>query len=120
MKFTIEGRLPCLNDIIAEAKKGRGSYQPYAEMKRGYTDLVSWEAREMPKFDGEVEIEITWYEPNLRRDIDGISAGSKFILDGLVQAGIIKDDSQKYVKKLSNVFKLDRKNPRIEVEVLGV
>ena len=120
-KFTIEGKLPNLNDIIAEAKKGRGSYQPYAEMKREYTDLVDWCAKGMPKFKSEVEIEITWFEPNKRRDVDGISAGGcKFILDGLVQAGVIINDNQKYVKRINNNYEVDKENPRIEVEIREV
>lgn len=117
MKFEIEGRLPNLNDIISAAKKGKGKYQPYAIMKEQYTETVAWCAKGLPSFEGAVDINITWYEKNGRRDIDNITAGTKFICDGLVIAGIIKDDSQKYVKSINNEFEIDRKNPRIEVEI---
>jgi len=117
MKFEIPGRLPNLNDIISAAKKGRGKYQPYAIMKEQYTEEVAWCAKGLPSYDGEVVINITWYEQNFKRDLDGIMAGTKFICDGLVMAGIIKDDSQKYVKAINNEFEIDRKNPRIEVEI---
>lgn len=121
MFFEIPGRLPNLNDIISAAKKGKGKYQPYAIMKEQYTEQVAWCAKGLPSFEGEVDINITWYEKNGKRDIDGIAAGgTKFICDGLVMAGIIKDDSQKYVKSINNEFEIDRNNPRIEVEIKEV
>ena len=41
----------------------------------------------------------------------------KFILDGMVELGTIPDDGQKYVKGISHELHLDRKNPRVEVEI---
>ncbi len=118
MKLVIDGRLPGLNEIIKEAKKGRGGYQPYAIMKREYTDEIAWLAKKMPKYHGQVEINITWYEKNYKRDIDNVAAGgTKLILDGLVLAGVLKDDSQKFVKSINHYFKVDKNNPRIEVKV---
>jgi hypothetical protein len=32
-------------------------------------------------------------------------------------AGVIKDDSQKYVKSISHEFYIDRENARVEVEI---
>jgi Holliday junction resolvase RusA-like endonuclease len=42
-------------------------------------------------------------------------AAQKFILDGLVRAGIIKDDSQKYINSITHRFEVDKRNPRVEV-----
>lgn len=103
--------------MIDAAKKGRGKYQPYSIMKQTYTDMVAWLAKKLPKYN-KVDITITWYEPNTRRDIDNISGGgTKFLLDGLVKAGTIKDDSQRYVKSIRHVFGVDRENPRVEAEI---
>lgn len=63
-------------------------------MKDQYTCLVGWLATKLPEFN-KVVIIITWYEPDERRDPDNIMAGQKFILDGLVAAGTIPNDSQK-------------------------
>jgi Holliday junction resolvase RusA-like endonuclease len=103
-----------MNEIVAEAKKGKGKYQPYAQMKEKYTNMVAWVAARMPKFN-KIDVAITWVEPNMRRDPDNITAAQKFILDGLVRAGIIKDDSQKYVNSIIHRFKVDKRNPRVEV-----
>ena len=114
--FTIDGRLPTMNEIIASAKKGRGNYQPYSEMKREYTELIAWTviSAKVPVFNSP-RLVITWYEKNKKRDMDNIVAGKKFILDGLVTAGIIKDDSRKYINSIHDIIKDDSKNPRIEV-----
>ena len=116
MMIEIPGRLPSLNDIIEAAKKGRGKYQPYAIMKEQYTSDIGWLAKKLPAYE-RVDITITWYEPNLRRDPDNIMAGQKFILDGLVAGGVIKDDSQRYINSISHQFEVDRENPRVEINV---
>jgi len=119
MKFEIPGRLPGLNEIIAAAKNGKGKYQPYALMKERYTNMVAWLAKKLPRYN-EVVLIITWYEPDHRRDPDNIMAGQKFIMDGLVEAGTIPDDSQKHVKGIAHRFRVDRINPRIEVEIVDL
>ena len=116
MKFDIEGRLPGLNEMIDAAKKGKGKYQPYSMMKQTYTDMVAWLAKKLPKYQ-QVNITITWYEPNEKRDPDNVMAGQKFILDGLVKAGTIPNDTRRYIKSITHIPELDRENPRVEVEV---
>ena len=114
MQFEIPGRFPGMNEIVAEAKKGKGKYQPYAQMKEKYTNMVAWVAARMPKFN-KIDVTITWVEPNMRRDPDNIMAAQKFILDGFVRAGIIKDDSQKYINSITHRFEADKRNPRVKV-----
>ena len=118
MKLEIPGRLPGLNEIIAAAKS---HYAKYSNEKKEYTEEVAWLAKHarLPKFE-KAYLVITWFEPDRRRDPDNIMAGQKFIMDGLVQAGVIPDDSQKYIAGIVHRFRVDRKNPRIEVEIRGV
>jgi len=115
MKFDIPGRLPGTNEIVVAAKSHFGAY---AKMKDEYTNAVAWLAKKLPKFE-RVDIVITWHEPNLKRDIDNIAGGTKFILDGLVRAGTIPDDSQRYINSIVHKFALDRDNPRVEIEIEG-
>ena len=117
MKFEIPGRLPGLNEIIDAAKRGKGNYQPYARMKEEYTTTVAWLAKKLPSYE-KVALVITWYEPDHRRDPDNIMAGQKFILDGLVAAGTIPNDSQRYIQGILHRFRVDKQNPRIEVEIV--
>ena len=119
MKFEIPGRLPGFNEIIEAAKQGTGNYQPYARMKEEYTTMVAWLAKKLPAYE-KVALIITWYEPDLRRDPDNVMAGQKFILDGLVAAGTIPNDSQKHIKGIVHRFEVDRQNPRVEVEIVDM
>jgi len=72
------------------------------------------------KFDMDcaVKVQIAYYEPNSKRDIDNISSfGNKVILDGIVKAGMLKNDSQRYVCGIVNSVNIDKENPRIEVSI---
>lgn len=67
---------------------------------------------------GLVRMKYTWYERNKRRDKDNISSfGRKIIQDGLVQAGVLPDDGWEYIDGFSDDFWVDKKNPRVEVEI---
>lgn len=60
------------------------------------------------------EIHQTVYYPNNRRhDVD--NSVPKFILDGLVESGMILDDDSKHITKLTLECKTDTKNPRTEI-----
>lgn len=114
--FEIPGRLPSTNDIIDAAKKKARNYKAYSMMKDENTDMVAWLAKKLPKYN-KINVTITWYEPNEMRDPDNIMGGQKFILDGLVRAGTIHDDSRKYIGDITHRFETDRANPRVEVEI---
>ena len=119
MQIEIAGRFPGLNDMIDAAKKGNGKYQPYAIMKEQYTDIVAWTAKKLPKFN-KIDIDITWHEPNASRDPDNIMSGQKFIFDGLVKAGTIPNGTQKYIRNIAHRIRVDRQNPRVEIELREV
>jgi Holliday junction resolvase RusA-like endonuclease len=119
VKLEIPGRLPGLNEIIDAAKQGKGKYQPYAMMKEHYTTMIAWLAKKLPKYE-KVGLLITWHEPDRRRDPDNITAGQKFILDGMVAAGTIPNDSQKHIKGILHRFGVDKQNPRVEVEIIDM
>jgi len=89
MIFNVSGRLPGTNEIIEAAKLCKRNYKEYAVMKDTYTDMVAWLAKKLPKYKS-VNLTITWYEPNEKRDSDNIIGGQKFLIDGLVRAGTIR------------------------------
>lgn len=113
MQIKIEGRFPGMNEIIDAASTSKYAY---ARMKEEYTTAIAWYASKLPQY-GRVDVNITWYEPNSRRDPDNITAAAKFILDGLVMGGVVKDDSQKYVRSISHYIQVDKDNPRVEIDV---
>ncbi len=118
VKVTIPGRLPGLNDMTDAARRNR--YES-AKLKKEYTELVAWCAKRarLPLFE-RVDLIITWYEPNMKRDKDNIMAGQKFILDGLVMVGVLANDGWKQIRDVTHRFRVDRQNPRVEVELIEV
>lgn len=75
-------------------------------------------AGKFPALKVPVRLLIRWIEPNNRRDLDNISGGLKFILDGLVTSGKLINDTRQWVKGITHEFPdADHKNPRVEVEI---
>ncbi len=67
-----------------------------------------------------VAISCCWYTPNERKDADNVAFAIKFVLDGLVEAGILKGDGRKHVRSLMYTFSVGRINPRTEVYILPI
>ena len=117
MRFVIEGRLDGLNEYTRANRSNRYQGNSMKARNEKAVLLAIREARLKPVQKYPVELQIAWYEPDRRRDVDNIQFAVKFIQDALVEAGILEKDSQKYVSKLSHEVKVDRKNPRIEVTI---
>lgn len=117
-KLIIPGRLPGLNDFIAAERTNR--YKA-AKMKREDMDTVLWAAKGCLrgwKASGRVRMRYTWIEPNTKRDMDNISSyGRKVIQDALVEGHYLHDDGWKDIAGFSDDFAVDKKMPRIEVEI---
>ena len=106
----IIGRLPGTNEIITAAKKvGNGSV--YTRMKRKFTSELAYRFRN--GLDGVYELislKLIWNEKKRYRDPDNVMGGIKFILDGLVQAGIIPDDNYKHIGAIEQEVKYGEKD----------
>lgn len=113
--IVIPGELPDLNTIIDESKK---HWAEYNRMKKEYTEMVAWLAKGKGKFK-KINLDITWVCKDRRKDKDNIAAGVKFILDGLVMAGVIKNDGWNQIGDIVHRFEVDKNNPRIEVRIKG-
>lgn len=110
MKLECDQRLPTLNEYI---KAVNGSRWAGASLKRKYTEELAWKFKKQAAgktFNSHVTIFIDFYESNNRRDDDGVMHGMKYILDGLQEAGIIKNDSPKYCHVLPEVLRSQKKD----------
>lgn len=116
--MTVEGRLTSLNEYVRAERANR--YKA-ASVKRAETRRVrdAAVAQGAPSFDPSrpVTVTITFYEPDMRRDADNVGFARKFVLDGLVAAGVIADDSRGHVPRCPDRVLTDRERPRVEVEV---
>lgn len=112
-----------INDIPPSNNKFMGnsnSYHIYGGIKKQWAILVKLAVgRDKPKTPIEKSIvTITYYFGNRRRhDPDNYSG--KLILDGMVLAGVIADDSFNNIS-LRLEANYDKENPRTEIEILEV
>ncbi|KNE22465.1 Holliday junction resolvase [Virgibacillus pantothenticus] len=111
IKLTIPGDMPDFNNII---KVSKSHPMAYANLKKQYTDLTMLYARNLPFID-KANLNFIWYCKNKRKDKDNIMTGQKFIIDGLVKAGVLKNDGWAQIGDLNHSFEVDKYNPRIEV-----
>lgn len=118
MKLTVWGTLPGLNEIIAE---NRRNYHAGAKLKKEAQYLVTVCIRKTLKrwqASRPVYMRYTWYEPNKKRDKDNIAAGGrKIIQDALVEMKVLKNDGWNDIVGFQDEFRIDKNEPRIEVEI---
>ena len=117
--LTIPGRLPGLNEYI---NASRSHAQEGGRFKKRSQELVCWYVLKClgrRTIERPVFLKFTWYEQDKRRDLDNISSfGRKIIQDALVTSGVLHDDGWGYVVGYSDKFKVDKDNPRIEVQII--
>ncbi len=108
--FVIPHRLVRLNEYI---KAERGNRYHAAKLKREQTDLCSWYVPNV-KIDEPVEIKMIWTVNRLSNDPDNVSMGAKFVLDAMVERGMLPKDNLTMIKKLTHEF---RRGEQEQVEV---
>ena len=101
----------------------RAHKQKAAKIKEEETHRCATEARlarlrEIPEEMYPVVVHFHWYTKDRRKDADNVMFAKKFILDGMVDAGVIENDSRKYVAFCQDQgIDVDKKKPRVEVSV---
>ena len=86
-------------------------------LKQRWKDFIRWFVEEQGYSNLHIEkCEIcqTVYYPNDRRH-DTDNSTPKFILDGLVESGMIVDDDFKHIRKLILTCDVDKEHPRTEI-----
>lgn len=111
--ITIPGRLPGWNEM------NTGQWYIDRRIKGDAMTMIEWLILSAKiKAVGRAEIKIICYEPNKRRDPSNVRAGAeKIILDALQNAKIIKNDNWQWLEDTPASVELDRKNPRVEIEI---
>lgn len=86
-------------------------------LKQKWKDFIVWLVNDQGFANLRIdccEIEcVTYYGTNRRHDAD--AASPKFILDGLVDSGIIEDDDMRHIKKIILWCDIDASHPRTEI-----
>lgn len=127
-RLIIYGVLPDYNTAIEKAKAGNvrrkvgGFANPYLNWKKEVDEAIAWQAKDQLRGRKIIErcaVVFRWYMPDTRKDPDNIAHATKYILDGLQQAGTLTNDGWKQVGGgFLHQFALDKKTPRVEVYLL--
>lgn len=113
-RFTIIGKLPNLNEIINE---GRTSIRWAARQKKRWTDTTAWQIhiQRVPHITKPIVVRLTWFAKDKRTDPDNLAGGGcKVLLDALQMAKVLDNDGWQ-IRGIIHRFKIDKKNPRVEV-----
>lgn len=112
INYTLPEIPPSNNKFI-----GRENRWEYQKIKKYWAELIFYTCIPRPvKPLTDVTVQITYYFPNrIRRDPDNYSG--KMILDGLVKAGVLADDSFNCIKLRLGAF-VDKTSPRTEISII--
>lgn len=117
MRVVIYGDFPGMNEFIKANRTTHGRWNAGNEMKQRDQNII---ALQLPKWRTEkpVWINYTYYCKDRKKDLDNISGYfHKVFQDALVARKVIPNDSWRYIMGFSDTFCLDRRHPRIEVEI---
>lgn len=110
MKITLPIIPPTINKYI-----GRTNIFEYQKDKKKCHEVVRLcTIGKNPMYE-KCKIRITYYFKDKRRHDP--SNYDKMLLDGLVEAKIIKDDNYDVIQEFTTIGKYDKENPRTEIDI---
>lgn len=118
MRLFIPGDLTTFNNYV---RAERGHYRNGARIKKVETNRVAGEcaAADIPPVRSyPVGVIFRWYRSDTRTDPDNIDQAKKYIFDGLVKAGVLRDDGWAEIAITAAEYYLDRHNPGVEIEII--
>ena len=116
-QIIIPGRFSGLNEFIKANRTQSGRWNAGNAMKHKDQQRIC-QYLPVVRFKRKIFIEYVFYEPNTKRDKDNISGYfHKIFQDAMVQAGLLENDGWKQIDGWSDYFKIDQRDPRIEVYI---
>ena len=117
--LTIYGQL---TDFNKHEKAARGHWRTAAKIKKAETNRVAKECLLIENKHEElkypIDLNFYWYCKDKKIDKDNLAFAKKYILDGMVAAGVIPNDTWEYIGDFSDIFLIDKLNPRIVIQIL--
>ncbi len=92
-----------MNDVIA---KNRANRYVGAKFKKDIEEVIGWAIKQalvmktLKPVEKPCVIYMDWHEATKRRDVDNVQSSQKFVLDAMVESGILQNDSRRYVKQV--------------------
>ena len=124
MKFILQGEYCTLNEY---SDANRTHYRYGASIKKAETNRAVLELQSQfvwttpytgaDSYAPKSIFKFTWYRKNRRTDPDNIAFSKKFILDAMQEVGIIENDGWSQIAGFIDDYKVDKDNPRVEIEL---
>lgn len=116
-RFEIYKRLVGLNEYTNTNRHNKYAGAKQKKEEQEYIKMYIKQQLGNLKIEKPVIGKFTWIEENKRRDLDNICFAKKFILDSLVELGILKDDNRKMVCGFEDRFEYaDKSKVIVELE----
>jgi Holliday junction resolvase RusA-like endonuclease len=118
LDFWLPGEFTQLNQYI---RAERGNKFEAAGIKQAETLRTMAEVQDLPAVAlYPVSVTFTWHRTDRRTDPDNIAFAAKYILDGLVKAGVLKDDGMDEIAELHHHFTIDKSTAGVAVLIQPV
>ena len=108
LQLIIRGKMPSLNEYISKINGNR--YIGNSFKRKLQDDICRQILMQTIGFDKpfkkQVDFHITYFEKNKKRDKDNIASSKKFLLDSLVESGILQNDGWKWVGDFQEDFEI--------------
>ena len=110
MKIILKTIPPTINKYIGRTN----IWQYHNDKKKIHQEIKLQTIGINPRYT-KCKMTITYYFKDKRRHDPGNY--DKMLLDGLVEANIIEDDNYEVITEYTTIGKVDRGNPRVEIEI---
>ena len=117
IKITLKGIQYDWNKVLE--LMGRSPFK-HAAWKKSQEALISSQLLKTPKITYRAKYVYSWFEPNRRKDPGNIAGSEKLIADALQKCGIIENDGWDQISGIEHRFSIDKENPRLELEIIGI
>ncbi len=113
--FTIPGELISLNEYVNAERSNKFAASSIKKKQTMICQVASMDMDPIEDCEYPIRVEIIWYVKTKRKDGDNIAFAKKFILDGMVCSGVLKNDSMKYICSFNDRFIYSPDEPKIHV-----
>ena len=121
-RIIINGELTDLNNFINSQRNNKFGGNNLKRKNTNICRLAALEAMSSGLFisaeEMPLDINFKWYVPSKRKDKDNTAFAKKFILDGMVEAGLLTNDGWQQIGNFTDRFYIDKTAPRIEIELI--
>lgn len=116
MRLLIDRELTDLNSYVNAERSNRFAAAKIKEEETNFVRIRALQSGLRP-IGKPVIVTCHFYCKDKRKDKDNVMFAQKFILDGLVKAGVIKSDGWNWVDIGKPLFSVDKDFPRVEVYI---